>query len=161
MPSIKVVLSAEKKDLDPEKGVFDPCDAGLFDSKDSAIDSWRLVVDTQSWKIEQIRREDDSDLRVSLEQFQVIEVDERKASSERFPWLLKTNESGFSVDINRITRGTDIYKNVDMTVKFACGALHANWKPKAINRLLRFLRFKNFKRYAFKMWLSQALFRFK
>ena len=48
-----------------------------------------------------------------------------------------------------------------MTVRFVCGSLHANWKPKAINRLLRFLRFKNFKRYAFKQWLSQALFRFK
>ena len=61
------------------------------------------------------------------------------------------SEQGFSIEINRSSRDTEVYKNIDMTVKFICsGAMKANWKPKAINRLLRFLRFKNFKRYAFK-----------
>ena len=49
--------------------MFDPYDAGLFKSRDSAIDSWLLVVDTKSWKIEHIRRTNDSDLRISVEQF--------------------------------------------------------------------------------------------
>ena len=48
-----------------------------------------------------------------------------------------------------------------MVVRFSCGTMRANWKPKAINRLLRFLRFKNYKRLAFKQCLNQSLFRFK
>lgn len=161
IPSIQLVLSAEKSDLDAEKGVFDSQDAGLFKSRDSAIDSWKLKLDTKNWKIEQIRRTDDSDLRVSLENFEVVEVDSSSQDSQRFPWLLKS-EQGFSIDVNRISRDTEVYKNIDMTVKFTCsGTMKANWKPKAINRLLRFLRFKNFKRFAFKQWLNQSLFRFK
>ena len=69
------MFAAEKSDLNSEKGVFDSQDAGLFKSKDNEINSWKLKLDTKNWKIEQIRRTDDSDLRVSLEQFQVVEVD--------------------------------------------------------------------------------------
>ena len=67
IPSIKLVLAAEKSDLDADKGIFDPEDAGLFKSKDRAIDSWKLELNTSKWKIESIRRTDDSDLRISLE----------------------------------------------------------------------------------------------
>lgn len=67
IPSINLTFAAEKKELNPEKGVFDAYDAGLFKSRDNAIDSWKLVVDTKNWKIEQIRRTLDSDLRISLE----------------------------------------------------------------------------------------------
>ena len=63
------MFAAEKSDLNSEKGVFDCQDAGLFKSKDNDINSWKLKLDTKNWKIEQIRRTDDSDLRVSLEQF--------------------------------------------------------------------------------------------
>lgn len=52
IPSIKLVLAAEKSDLDADKGVFDPEDAGLFKSKDRAIDSWKLELNTSKWKIE-------------------------------------------------------------------------------------------------------------
>jgi len=149
VPSIKLVFVAEKSELNAEKGVFDPYDAGLFKSQDNNIESWQLVVDTKNWSIEHIRRNFDSDLRISLEQFSLIEVDS-ESQSRRFPWLLKSSEQGFSIDINRCTRGTSVYKDVDMTVKFSCGAAQANWKPKAINRLLRFLRLKNFKRFAYK-----------
>ena len=58
-------------------------------------------------------------------------------------------------------RGTELYRNVDMVVTFTSGKMRANWNPKAINRLLKFLRFKNFKKLAFKQWLNQSLFRFK
>ena len=73
VPSVKVVLDAQRSALSREKGVFDEHDAGLFKSHESTLDSWKLIVDTKNWKIEQIRRADDSDLRVSLEQFSAIE----------------------------------------------------------------------------------------
>ena len=139
--------------------MFDEHDAGLFKSHESTLDSWKLIVDTKNWKIEQIRRADDSDLRVSLEQFSAIE-ESSKGQIQRFPWLLRS-ERGFTVDVNRCARDTSIYKNVDMTVKFTCGAMDVNWRPKAVNRLLKFLRLNKFKRFAYKQWLGQALFRFK
>ena len=159
VPSVKLVLSSERSDINRDLGVFDPNDAGLFDSRESTIDSWKLVVDTKKWKIEQIRRTDDSDLKISLEHLKITDVD-YTAQNQRFPWLI-LSEQGFTIDINRCDRDADIYKNCDMTVKFTCSEVRANWKPKAINRLLRFLRYKNFKRNAFKLWLNQCLFRFK
>ena len=60
-------MAADKNELNAEKGVFDPNDAGLFKSRDSAIDTWKLIIDTKNWKIENISRMDNSDLRVSLE----------------------------------------------------------------------------------------------
>ena len=110
--------------------MFDSQDAGLFNSKDSDIQSWKLKLDTKNWKIEQISRTDDSDLRVSLEKFRVIEVNSAASEAQyakRFPWLLMS-EQGFSIDINRSNRDTEVYKNIDMTVKFTCsGAMKANW----------------------------------
>ena len=37
-----------------------------------------------------------------------------------------------------------IYKNIDMTVDVGISSLNVNWKPKSINRMLRFLRFMKF-----------------
>lgn len=52
IPSVKLMFAAEKSELNLDKGVFDQYDAGLFNSRDNAIDHWKLVVDTKNWKIE-------------------------------------------------------------------------------------------------------------
>jgi len=44
IPSIKLVLSASKKELNPELEELDPHDAGIFSRKDSPIDKWKIVA---------------------------------------------------------------------------------------------------------------------
>ena len=65
-------------------------------------------MDTKSWKIEQIRRANDSDMRVSIERFEVLEAENAALGHERFPWLIKS-EQGFTIDINRCSRDSEVY----------------------------------------------------
>jgi hypothetical protein len=44
IPSIKLVLSASKKELNTDLEELDPNDAGIFSRKDSPIDNWKIVA---------------------------------------------------------------------------------------------------------------------
>ena len=48
-----------------------------------------------------------------------------------------------------------------MTVEVSLNDLNINWKPKSINKMLRFLRFMKFHLFQYKLWLRQMLFRYK
>jgi hypothetical protein len=65
-PNVKIIFTADIKELDSEKGVFDQYDAGIFSMQGEQLEKWKLIFETKNWTIEYTRRMADSDLCVDL-----------------------------------------------------------------------------------------------
>ena len=124
------------------------------------LEKWKLIFETKNWTIEYTRRMADSDLCVDLQYAMISQAQLDGSEPERFPWLFKAEE-GFKINVNRCERNVAVYKNIDMFVEVTINKLHVHWKPKSINRMLRFIRFMKFHVYQYKTWLRQILFRYK
>lgn len=73
IPSIKLVLSANKNELNAELEELDPYDAGIFSRKDSPIDNWKIVAACSKVEIVQSRTKFVSDLSIKLNGLKVKE----------------------------------------------------------------------------------------
>ena len=161
IPSIKLVLSASKKELNAELEELDPYDAGIFRRKDSPIDNWKIVAACSKIEIVQSRTKFLSDLSIKLDGLKVKEEandairvsGKNKRKERKFGSLLKCDK-GLRVGVQRLDRACKSYDNEDMTISLHLeGALLVNWQPLVMNRLVRFLRFMKFKSTVMKLEL--------
>lgn len=106
IPVVKLILSAEKAELDPNLKESDPKDCGIFSRLDSPIEKWKLEIVSKNLIINQTKTSFVSDMVVTIGGLKIAESGTKK--DKRFPFLMKV-EKGLTFGLKRVDRAWSGY----------------------------------------------------